>query len=333
MKIGLISITRDFKKEMHSGNFREFRYAEKELKQMGDVVVLTTDNLIEHDPESFDFFFMTMSAINFFGGVINSSWVSKWNFLAQAHRPIFYWFSDSAIPLVDMYVLVKKKDISIKILELDYRLVSYIHCFKGGEVEDVIESKKYAIVPDRSYYYDLSESYFKYEKMMIPSFSGNKEICYIGNSRGGARNKQLLKYAEFTPLVLYGDWKLDGDFTVNKPFKESLLQEKLNKYFGQLCIYDSKQTQYEMNNFRIAITVASGILPIIDEKCAYDDVPEFAKILIASDHESINRIKAITISQRYGIIKKYQTYLKERYAKQDLIKLLTTMLYEAKENT
>lgn len=315
MKIGILSLSKDYKKIGTSGGYPEFVFAKRELSKLGEVIVLDKDNIKCLNSEDFHFFFLFSSQVNFFGGKLNQHVIDKWNFIAQSERPIFYWFWDTAIPLNNLCQTIHDR-FGIDICSIQSDCLIVIHQFSKDIIDYWLHSaKNQHVLRHNFHYFDLTISYFI--DVLQPSIPIS-EIVYIGNYRSGRRTKQLIKYSQDIKINLYGNWngKID-EMNVNwlGTVTEDRVKKTLNAYFGQLILADREYIKYkQVSNGRLVLTVLSGTLPLIDEVfLSYHEIPDFARELVISNCNDIKMILKMNKNKRYELICKYQDHFKMKF--------------------
>ena len=291
-------------------------YLESEIKKLGDVVKLDKD-VFDKDPNSFDFFFITMSQLNFFGGKIQENWIKRWNFLASSKAPIFIWYSDPLIFLNDFRELAMKKKMKNweDVSEIDHSRFHFIHCFKDEMIKKDYEQtlrnrKSLAIInPVTWSYFNLAVSYYD-TLPLVPGHDG--ELCYVGNNRNCLRSRKLKKLVGNVKINLHGDFTQEKPMWVLKEkFQETKLADVTKDYGAQICIYDDKQLRYKMDCFRILWTVRLGMLPICEQGLMYD-IPTRLHDLITYDYLTTEEIMEKPLDWKLGKIASYQAYLTEK---------------------
>ena len=332
MKIGILSLTKNYTKYSYFTEITYLRYLKKELRKIGDPIVLTNKNLNEHDPCQFDCFFLTSYQINFYGGKPNEQSIRKWNFITECPTPIFQLFCDFQLPLVNFPELLKKT-FNIDLNKLDSENFYLIHYCQDLSFIDWLKSKKFAfpLLKKNCYYFPISDFHYKYQDILQPIKRPQKDICYVGNFRHNSRTKILKKVGEYLEnknLYIYGTrWKdkkinFSNEIILNDPILEYDFSKVINKFFGQIVTYDNIGIKYKVDSTRLIDTIVSGSLPIIDKKLEYLDIPNFARKLLFENKKDLNRILKISNKERNSIIKKYQKYLKEKYSRFDFVSLV-----------
>lgn len=335
--IGILSLTKNYTRKSYFTEITYLKYIYNELRKIDDVVILTNKNLLSYYPTQFNAFFLTSYQINFYGGKPNPDSTKKWNFITEHNQKIFQLFCDFQLPLTD-YAKILKAVFGIKTNKLNPKNFYLIHYCKDLSFIDRITKNKWSfpVLKKNCFYYDISDLHHKYRDILKPINFYSKDICYVGNFRGGARTKILTKFAEFLPLnkklFIFGTrWKTkDLDLPENIELEDPIIEDEatktINQFFGQVVTYDNIGIKYKADNTRLIDTLVSGCLPIIDARLSYLNIPRFAKKLLWSTKKDIDIILKISTKERNEIILKYQKYFKQKYSKINFARLIKKIL-------
>ena len=255
------------------------------------------------------------SNLNAFGWVLLEKNLKKYYEICEYSKtkPILYMFSDFEIMMKIQDKMIKRFWKEVPVLNKDN--VYVVHYYKKSEeLKEYWNKQKWNFKLDNFIYRDLSLNYFFGEKSEIKDEYIN-EVLYIGHDRKWMRNNFLRK---FDNITIVGKWKDRYIIKWNKylPWMSwDKIQWFLNDYFAQITTYDDIGIKYACTNYRILVTVSAWMLPIIDSRLKYLDLPEEFDCLFVDNNEDLEKIRLFSPEKRRELITKlieyYEEYKKE----------------------
>lgn len=257
--------------------------------------------------------------------------------VCKTELPVIYFLSDVDLMMNDPFERVKWRRSLYRewgLEPVDPKKVFVVHyCSDEDKLHERWEKKYDTVKVPRENFFkaDIDATYWLGGRMnameapMILRDEFMHDVVYMGNARKGTRIAFL---KGFPGVHIYGKWGTFGCDKYKPQLPDAVFHPAagreastriLQKSWGQLVTQFTQAMDCKAKCARIAFTVSSGSIPLVDSRMAYELPEEFHHLLI-DNQSDVGRVMhdVGNLGRRANLVAQLQRHYEEHYRRNNL---------------